>query len=119
MEHIFGKHVRGSNSAGLPGSGLGLYMARSVVEVHGGSLGVRNVGQGGAVFRLWLPTHGGAGKSMAGNAMGADEIAVNEIAANDHAPNGASGHCADWRAGEGGASDIVRAASRTDTTAKP
>ena len=39
VAHIFGKGYRGSNAAGLPGSGLGLYMARSVVDVHGGSVG--------------------------------------------------------------------------------
>ncbi|QOY94460.1 HAMP domain-containing histidine kinase [Massilia sp. UMI-21] len=54
--HIFDKGYRGSNATGLPGSGLGLYMARSIVDVHGGMLrlGSENRG-GGAEFRLWLP----------------------------------------------------------------
>ncbi|MFZ3288378.1 MAG: sensor histidine kinase, partial [Telluria sp.] len=64
-ELIFGKGYRGRNSAGRPGSGLGLYMARSVVEVHGGSLTVRNMEQGGASFRLWLPAHNGLGRPLA------------------------------------------------------
>lgn len=50
--HIFDKGYRGSNAAGLPGSGLGLYMARSIVDVHGGML---RLGEGGKEFRLWLP----------------------------------------------------------------
>jgi signal transduction histidine kinase len=52
---IFDKFYRGSNAAGLPGSGLGLYMARAVVEVHGGTLELARPARGGAQFRLWLP----------------------------------------------------------------
>ena len=49
---IFDKGYRGSNANGLPGSGLGLYMARSIVDVHGGVL---RLGEGANEFRLWLP----------------------------------------------------------------
>ncbi len=52
--HIFDKGYRGSNAGGLPGSGLGLYLARSIVDVHGGMLRLGNL-EGGAEFRLWLP----------------------------------------------------------------
>jgi PAS domain S-box-containing protein len=61
---IFGKRVRGSNAVGQ-GSGLGLYMARSVIEVHGGNISARNVAPQGAEFRIWLPAQGGTGKSVA------------------------------------------------------
>jgi PAS domain S-box-containing protein len=64
-DRIFDKGYRARNAAGRPGSGLGLYMARSVVEVHGGSLSARNLAAGGAEFRIWLPARGGAGKSVA------------------------------------------------------
>jgi signal transduction histidine kinase len=53
-QHIFDKGYRGSNAAGLPGSGLGLYLARSIVDVHGGMLRLGKL-EGGAEFRLWLP----------------------------------------------------------------
>ncbi|MFN3790810.1 ATP-binding protein [Massilia sp.] len=49
---IFDKGYRGSNAAGLPGSGLGLYMAQSIVDVHGGML---RLGDEASEFRLWLP----------------------------------------------------------------
>jgi PAS domain S-box-containing protein len=62
---IFDKFYRGSNAAGLPGSGLGLYMARSVVEVHGGTLELARQQGGGAEFRIWLPVQGVAGKKVA------------------------------------------------------
>jgi len=37
-ERVFDKGYRGKNAQGMAGSGLGLYMARSIVEVHGGML---------------------------------------------------------------------------------
>ena len=54
IARMFDKGYRGSNAAGLPGSGLGLYMARSIVDVHGGMLRLGER-EGGAEFRLWLP----------------------------------------------------------------
>lgn len=61
---IFDKFFRGRNADGLPGSGLGLYMARSIVEVHGGVLNLVSPAPGGAEFRIWLPL-AGAGKALA------------------------------------------------------
>jgi signal transduction histidine kinase len=58
---IFGKAYRASNAQGS-GSGLGLYMARSVIEVHGGAITMRNVDTGGAEFCIWLPLQRLSGK---------------------------------------------------------
>ena len=38
-----------------PGTGLGLFIARSIAEAHGGSLDVRSVPRQGATFTLSLP----------------------------------------------------------------
>jgi signal transduction histidine kinase len=38
-----------------PGTGLGLFIARSIVEAHGGSLEVRSPPEAGATFTLTLP----------------------------------------------------------------
>jgi signal transduction histidine kinase len=65
MPRMFDKSFRGRDALAQPGSGLGLYMARSVIEVHGGTLTVRNRGAGGAAFRIWLPFPSDAGKSLA------------------------------------------------------
>ncbi|MFA9215910.1 MAG: ATP-binding protein [Sphingomonadaceae bacterium] len=65
LSRVFEKAFRGSNSAAIPGSGLGLYMARAMVEVHGGSLSALNLSESGAEFRIWLPISGRAGKSLA------------------------------------------------------
>ena len=61
---IFDKGYRGSNAVGQ-GSGLGLYMARSVVEVHGGTIEVQNVPSLGPVFKIWLPAQRATGKRVA------------------------------------------------------
>ncbi len=62
---IFNKAFRGSNAAGLPGSGLGLYMARSVLEVHGGSLELQKQEGPGALFKIFLPRSINRGKVVA------------------------------------------------------
>lgn len=52
---LFDKGYRGSAAAGIPGSGIGLYMAKSVIEAHGGTLDVQNLPESGKKFRIWLP----------------------------------------------------------------
>lgn len=52
---IFEKFGRSSGGAAKPGSGLGLFIARSIAEAHGGKLDVNSVPQRGSVFRLELP----------------------------------------------------------------
>jgi signal transduction histidine kinase len=53
---VFGKFFRGDASAsGIPGSGLGLTIARSVVEAHGGSMSFKSASGKGSVFSLELP----------------------------------------------------------------
>ncbi len=47
------KHVGSARKHGA--LGLGLSLARSIVEIHGGSIEVELSGGGGAVFRMWLP----------------------------------------------------------------
>jgi PAS domain S-box-containing protein len=72
LPRIFDKAYRGSNAAGLAGSGLGLYMARSVVEVHGGTVEHVAPSEGGAEFRLWLPVQDALGKGLASNVTSSD-----------------------------------------------
>jgi signal transduction histidine kinase len=54
---IFEKFGRGNiaGSPGTPGTGLGLYIARSIVEAHGGVLEVLSGPDAGATFTLSLP----------------------------------------------------------------
>jgi two-component system sensor histidine kinase KdpD len=52
---IFEKFGRAKTGKKLPGTGLGLFIARSIAEAHGGSLEVRGAPDGGAIFTLQLP----------------------------------------------------------------
>ncbi|MFB9241521.1 PAS domain-containing sensor histidine kinase [Massilia antarctica] len=80
---IFGKACRGSNAVGQ-GSGLGLYLARSVIEVHGGTIGVQNVTPSGALFKICLPAQRAAGKRVAPEGCNSDN------SANQHTREGAA-----------------------------
>ncbi len=71
LVRVFDKRFRGSNSTGF-GSGLGLYMARSVIDVCGGHIYARNVAPSGAEFRIWLPAKAGMGKSVAQRVINSD-----------------------------------------------
>lgn len=55
MPHIFDKFFRGRSASLQSGSGLGLHMARAVVEMHGGTLTACNRPEGGAEFTILLP----------------------------------------------------------------
>jgi two-component system NtrC family sensor kinase len=55
-ERLFEPFVRGKGSTKASGSGLGLYIAKAIVEAHGGHLILGVSPQGGALFTIVLPT---------------------------------------------------------------
>ncbi|HZT84782.1 MAG TPA: ATP-binding protein [Gaiellaceae bacterium] len=56
QERIFEKFARAEVEGGSkPGSGLGLFIARSIAEAHGGALEVTSGGEPGSTFTLTLP----------------------------------------------------------------
>lgn len=77
VAHIFAKSWRGSNAGTRPGSGLGLYMARSVIEVHGGILEAGDAAPQGARFRVWLPLRDSSGKHVASGGHSSDNSGNN------------------------------------------
>ncbi|HRK63464.1 MAG TPA: ATP-binding protein, partial [Terricaulis sp.] len=57
-ERLFGKFVRGAASDGrAPGLGLGLSIARQLIESQGGRISAENREGGGAVFTIRLPRY--------------------------------------------------------------
>ena len=54
LERIFDRYARGRRSRS-GGIGLGLAIARWIVERHGGQIGAENLASGGARFTLTLP----------------------------------------------------------------
>ena len=57
QEAIFRPFVRGSAERRQGGQGLGLFVARSIAEAHGGELRLRSAPGAGATFTLVLPNY--------------------------------------------------------------
>ncbi|MCQ8119314.1 sensor histidine kinase [Methylomonas rosea] len=57
LERIFERHFRSSNAQHSrdDGSGLGLPMAKSILQAHGGQIAVRSVENAGSTFTVTLP----------------------------------------------------------------
>jgi signal transduction histidine kinase len=57
LPHIFDSFYRAPNAEALSlcGAGVGLYLARAIVDQHGGTLTAENRPGGGSVFRIALP----------------------------------------------------------------
>jgi len=58
--HLFDKYFRSveERHRKVPGSGLGLYIVKTVVERHNGSVGARSKPGHGAEFEMIIPVHG-------------------------------------------------------------
>jgi len=58
LPHVFERSYRGDTSRNNNQSGLGLSIAKSIIELHGGTINVTSEGIGkGAQFWLFFPTH--------------------------------------------------------------
>ena len=53
--HLFERYYRGKNATSVPGTGLGLPLARGLIEMQGGSLTVNSTAGQGFRATLWLP----------------------------------------------------------------
>lgn len=58
-ERIFDRFYRAQSAVSnqVPGTGLGLFIARAIAERHGGTLVARRRESGGSIFRLELPSN--------------------------------------------------------------
>lgn len=57
-EKIFSAFKSAESARRQGALGLGLQLARSIVEIHAGTIEVEGTDRGGMVFRVWLPVHG-------------------------------------------------------------
>jgi signal transduction histidine kinase len=54
-ERVFERYFRGSNTSGIGGSGVGLSLVRSIVDLHKGSIRLESTEGEGSRFTLRLP----------------------------------------------------------------
>jgi signal transduction histidine kinase len=54
-ERVFERYYRGSNTSGIGGSGVGLSLVKSIVELHRGSISLESAECRGSCFTLQLP----------------------------------------------------------------
>lgn len=55
LNHLFEKFYRGAQREKHSGAGLGLAICKGIVQIHGGTIGAKNLTTGGAVFEVFLP----------------------------------------------------------------
>ena len=55
IDQVFERYYRGSNVSGIVGTGVGLYLAKMVVEAHGGEIAVESHEGEGSKFAVRLP----------------------------------------------------------------
>jgi signal transduction histidine kinase len=55
LENLFTRYYRGRNVSGMVGTGVGLYLAKTVVELHGGTITAASEEGAGACFTVSLP----------------------------------------------------------------
>ena len=53
--HLFERYYRGKNSTSTPGTGLGLPLARGLIEMQGGTLNIHSAPGQGFRATVWLP----------------------------------------------------------------
>jgi signal transduction histidine kinase len=55
LERVFERYYRGSNTSGIVGSGVGLYLVRTIIELHKGSVALASREHEGSRFTVLLP----------------------------------------------------------------
>jgi len=56
IDRLFQRYHRGSNVSGIVGTGVGLYLAKMVVDLHGGTIAVESKEGEGTRITVRLPT---------------------------------------------------------------
>jgi two-component system, OmpR family, sensor kinase len=56
LDRLFERYQRGSNVSGIVGTGVGLYLAKMIVDMHGGRIEVKSKEYAGSRFTVRFPT---------------------------------------------------------------
>jgi signal transduction histidine kinase len=56
-ERVFERYYRGSNTSGIVGSGVGLYLVKTIIDLHQGSIMLDSRENEGSRFTLRLPAN--------------------------------------------------------------
>jgi signal transduction histidine kinase len=87
-DDLFGLYFRSNAAKAAPGSGIGLFVCRQLVEAMGGRISARPRPSGGAEFAFSLPRHpdgqpgrrrGTSGSEEGGTGSGADGTRVPRV----------------------------------------
>ena len=62
---LFERFFRASNAGSVPGTGVGLYVARQIAQLHGGDIAMTPNPGGGTTFTLTLPVTASYSEAMA------------------------------------------------------
>ena len=81
MPRLFEKFFRASTSTGIKGTGIGLFLIRTFIELHGGTITVRSELSKGSAFTVRLPINGPGCNSDKRDAAVSDDTRVSEVAA--------------------------------------
>jgi signal transduction histidine kinase len=65
LDRLFERYFRGGNVSAIVGAGIGLYLVKMVVDLHGGSISVQSEEHKGSVFTVRLPRTAQAAKAAA------------------------------------------------------
>jgi len=63
-ENISTRYFRASNTGGIPGTGLGLHIVRSIATAHGGTFSIANCQPKGVIASLKIPALGPSSEDM-------------------------------------------------------
>ncbi|MCL1818072.1 MAG: HAMP domain-containing histidine kinase, partial [Spirochaetaceae bacterium] len=55
LPRVWERLYRGELARQKPGLGIGLSLAKAIIEAHGGAISAESPPEGGAVFELWIP----------------------------------------------------------------
>jgi signal transduction histidine kinase len=77
-EHLFERYYRGSNISGIVGTGIGLYLVKMVVDLHGGVIEVTSEEGRGSRFAIRLPAAPEARDSPAIESADASSVAAKD-----------------------------------------